>query len=111
MKQIFQYLDSGKLEVVDVPSPTAKAGQLLIQTCRTLISAGTERMVVQFGRSNLLDKARTGALKLNSSLLDLILNSCDLMNQLVGMLDGADPPARFTLDQLIRRINAAVSGA
>lgn len=58
MKQILQNLRTGDTELVDVPSPGAGAGQLLIRTTRSLISAGTERMLVEFGRGSLVDKAR-----------------------------------------------------
>ena len=58
MKQILQSLRSGTTEVATLPRPGARRGQLLIHTTRTLISAGTERMLVKFGQANLLDKAR-----------------------------------------------------
>ncbi len=45
-------------EVAEVPAPRAGRGQLLIRTTRTLISAGTERMMVDFGNAGLIDKAR-----------------------------------------------------
>jgi predicted dehydrogenase/threonine dehydrogenase-like Zn-dependent dehydrogenase len=58
VKQILQSLKSGVTEVADVPAPRASRGQVLIRSTRTLISAGTERMLVGFGKANLLDKAR-----------------------------------------------------
>jgi predicted dehydrogenase/threonine dehydrogenase-like Zn-dependent dehydrogenase len=58
MKQILQNLKNGATEVADVPCPRAGSGQLLIRTTRTLVSAGTERMLVDFGRASLIDKAR-----------------------------------------------------
>jgi len=58
VKQILQSLKTGATEVADVPPPSVRPGHLLINTSRTLISAGTERMLVQFGQGNLLDKAR-----------------------------------------------------
>lgn len=42
----------------EVPVPQVKAGGVLIQTTRTLVSLGTERMLVEFGKANLIDKAR-----------------------------------------------------
>src|SRR5690554_467571 len=44
--------------VTEAPSPSNKANHLLINTTVSLISAGTERMLVDFGRANLIDKAR-----------------------------------------------------
>lgn len=58
MKQILQNLGSGKLEIADVPCPEPQPGELLIRTSASLISAGTERMLVEFGKANLLNKAR-----------------------------------------------------
>lgn len=59
MKQILQSLITGKTEVADVPSPSAGPGQVLIGTTRSLVSAGTERMLVEFGKGNLIQKARS----------------------------------------------------
>lgn len=58
MKQILQSLKTGATEVADVPAPGVKRGQLLIQTTQTLVSAGTERMLVEFGKANWIEKAR-----------------------------------------------------
>jgi predicted dehydrogenase/threonine dehydrogenase-like Zn-dependent dehydrogenase len=58
VKQILQNLGTGVTEIADVPCPSPAAGQLLLRTSRTLISAGTERMLVDFGKANALDKAR-----------------------------------------------------
>ena len=58
MKQILQNLRDGRTEVVDVPVPRPSSGTLLIDTCRSLVSAGTERMLVEFGRAGWIDKAR-----------------------------------------------------
>ena len=58
MKQVLQNLKDGRTEVADVPCPRAGRGQLLIRTTRTLVSAGTERMLVDFGKAGLIDKAR-----------------------------------------------------
>lgn len=40
-----------------MPCPTAGSGQLLIRSSRTLVSAGTERMLVDFGKAGLIGKA------------------------------------------------------
>ncbi|HUW84395.1 MAG TPA: bi-domain-containing oxidoreductase [Phycisphaerae bacterium] len=59
MKQVLQHLRTGQLELADVPCPVVRPGHLLIRTTRSLISAGTERMLVDFSRANLLAKARS----------------------------------------------------
>ena len=58
MKQILQSLKTGATEVAEVPCPLVQRGQLLVRTSRSLVSAGTERMLVDFGKANWLDKAR-----------------------------------------------------
>ncbi len=58
MKQILQSLKDGRIELADVPCPSLGRGSLLIRTSRSLISAGTERMLVDFGKANLVAKAR-----------------------------------------------------
>ena len=58
VKQILQSLKTGVTELVEVPAPRVRPGQVLVQTSRTLLSAGTERMLVAFGKANWLDKAR-----------------------------------------------------
>jgi predicted dehydrogenase/threonine dehydrogenase-like Zn-dependent dehydrogenase len=58
MKQILQSLASGETNLADIPSPKVREGHLLIRTTRSLVSIGTERMLVEFGKANLLDKAR-----------------------------------------------------
>ncbi|MGX1308054.1 putative dehydrogenase/threonine dehydrogenase-like Zn-dependent dehydrogenase [Amorphus suaedae] len=58
MKQVLQSLRDGRTEVADVPVPLASPGHVLIRTERSLVSAGTERMLVEFGKGNLIEKAR-----------------------------------------------------
>lgn len=58
MKQILQNLSDGTTRLADVPCPRVGAGALRIETRQTLVSAGTERMLVDFGKANLIDKAR-----------------------------------------------------
>ncbi len=57
MKQLVQSLKTGKVELMDVAVPAVGRSQVLIQTTKTLVSAGTERMLVEFGKANLLQKA------------------------------------------------------
>ena len=58
MKQILQGAGSGETEVADVPAPGRRAGHILVRTRASLISTGTERMVVDFTKKSLLEKAR-----------------------------------------------------
>lgn len=58
MRQVIQNFRSGATEVVDAPAPGPKAGHVVVQNHASLVSAGTERMLVEFGRAGLIDKAR-----------------------------------------------------
>ncbi len=58
MKQILQNLNSGHTTIEEIPCPKVSTRQLLIRTSKTLVSAGTERMLVDFGKANLIEKAR-----------------------------------------------------
>ncbi len=68
MKQILQNLSTGSSDTAEVPRPRCKAGHLLVQSTNSLISAGTERMLVDFGRSSYLEKARQQPEKVNMVL-------------------------------------------
>ncbi len=58
MKQIIQNLKTGDTILEEVPAPGSRPGHVLIQTSCSLVSLGTERMLVEFGKANLIDKAR-----------------------------------------------------
>lgn len=58
MKQVLQNLSTGETQLTELPCPSINPGEVLIRTTKSLISPGTERMLVDFSKSNLLDKAR-----------------------------------------------------
>lgn len=58
MKQIIQDLKNGETILEEVPVPMIKSGHVLIKTSKTLVSLGTERMLVEFGKANFIQKAR-----------------------------------------------------
>ncbi len=59
MKQLLQNMKNGKTVVEDVPIPTPRTGMALVKTAASLVSAGTERMVVEFAEKSLVGKARS----------------------------------------------------
>lgn len=59
MKQLLQNLKNGKTSIEEVPVPTPRAGQALVRVAASLVSAGTERMVVEFAEKSLVGKARS----------------------------------------------------
>jgi predicted dehydrogenase/threonine dehydrogenase-like Zn-dependent dehydrogenase len=58
VKQLLQNLKTGVLDLPEVPCPGQVAGEVLARTRVTLISAGTERMLLEFGKANWVGKAR-----------------------------------------------------
>ena len=58
MKQILQDMSKGATYIAEAPSPMISRESILIASSVSLISAGTERMLVSFGKASMLDKAR-----------------------------------------------------
>ena len=58
MKQIIQSLKTGSTKVAEIPVPSTSSRTLLIRTSKTLISTGTERMLVEFGKAGWIKKAQ-----------------------------------------------------
>ena len=58
MKQIIQSFKTGKTTLEMLPAPVVKDGHVLIKTSRSLVSLGTEKMLVEFGKASIIEKAR-----------------------------------------------------
>jgi predicted dehydrogenase len=58
LKQMFQSARTGVSTVEEVPAPAITTGKVLVQNAASLVSAGTERMVVEFAEKNMLQKAK-----------------------------------------------------
>ena len=58
LKQLIQSFKTGDTVLEDIPAPGVRRGQILVKTTRSLVSLGTERMLVEFGKANLIQKAR-----------------------------------------------------
>ena len=59
MKQVVQNIRKGRTEIVEIPSPKPPPGAVLVRTAASVVSVGTERMVVEFAGRSLLGKARS----------------------------------------------------
>jgi predicted dehydrogenase len=59
MKQLLQNIRTGRAAIEEVPVPTPREGQALVRVAASLVSAGTERMVVEFAEKSLVGKARS----------------------------------------------------
>ncbi|MEV9528526.1 bi-domain-containing oxidoreductase [Aliarcobacter butzleri] len=58
MKQLIQSFKTGELGLFDVPSPVCEKNGALVQTTVSLVSAGTEKMLVDFAKKSMLAKAK-----------------------------------------------------
>lgn len=58
MQQVLLNKGTGATVLIDAPVPALRKGHVLIRTQSTLISAGTERMLIGFGRASMFDRAR-----------------------------------------------------
>lgn len=58
MKQLIQYFKSGELELLEAPVPKAGVNNLVIESETSLISVGTEKMLLNFGKASLIQKAK-----------------------------------------------------
>lgn len=110
MKQILQSLKTGATEVAELPVPATKRGQLLIATSQTLVSAGTERMLVEFGKAGYLEKARQQPDKVRM-VLDKIKTD-GLMPTLEAVFNKLDQPLPLGYCNIgrVSAIGAGVSG-
>ncbi len=58
MKQLFMDVKTGKPVIMDVPAPSCKKNGIVVETIYSLVSAGTERMLMDFGKKSLIGKAK-----------------------------------------------------
>ena len=56
MKQLLQSLNNGEISLEEIPVPSIGENEILIKTNKTLISPGTEKMLLKFGKSNIFEK-------------------------------------------------------
>lgn len=93
LKQVFQNLNSGAIQVSDTPVPLPGPQHILVQVQASVISAGTERSIVEFGRAgpvkkallqrdrmgSLIDKARTDGIR---TTVEAVRSRLDVPQQL-----------------------------
>ena len=90
MKQLLQNLKTGEAQVTEVPVPHPGEGTALVQTAASLVSAGTERMIVSFARQGLLGKAQS-----RPDLMRQVINKAQregLLTTLEAALNKLDQP-------------------
>jgi len=109
MKQLLQSLRTGETEIADVPCPAVKPEHLLVRTGWSLISPGTERMLLEFGRANLLQKARLQPERVRA-LVDKVRTDglATAMEAVAGRLDQPVAPGYCNVGTVIE-VGAGVS--
>ena len=58
MKQVVQDLRTGKVSIHELPVPSLKKNHVIIKSHSSLISVGTEKMLLSFGKAGWISKAR-----------------------------------------------------
>ncbi len=88
MKQVFQNISNGDTFLLDAPTPKLKSGHVLIASKYSLLSPGTEKMLVNFGKSNIFNKAKQQPDKvkevLNKISTDGVLPTLDAVRAKLG---------------------------
>ena len=108
MKQVLQDLNSGETYLEEVPVPVLRAGQVLIKTRSTLVSAGTERMLVEFGKGNLLQKAQQQPDKVRQVLEKV--NTDGLLPTLDAVRNKLDTPIKLGYCNVGEVVESRVDG-
>lgn len=110
MKQVLQDLGSGSTTLIEAPSPKVRAGCVLIDATASLISTGTERMLVEFGRAGLIAKARKQPDKVRQVLekvrTDGLMTTIDAVRSKLGQ----PIPLGYCHVGRVREIGAGVAG-
>ena len=57
MQKVFQNFKTGNIEIIEAPIPNVNDNDVLIHSSLSLISSGTEKMLIDFGKSNMISKA------------------------------------------------------
>ncbi len=104
-----QKLSDGQTSVVDVPAPAVRSGSVCIRTSRSLISAGTERMLVEFGQAGWLGKARQQPEKVRAVIAKV--RSSGLQETLAALRAKLAMPIPLGYCQVGTVISSALPGA
>jgi hypothetical protein len=68
MLHVLQSLRTGVTELADVPVPRPSATSIVVETRASVVSPGTERMLVEFGQAGWVEKARSQPEKIQQVL-------------------------------------------
>ena len=110
MKQILQDLSSGETLIVESPAPMLSDSSLKISSKVSLISSGTERMLVEFAKSSFVDKAKKQPEKVKMVLdkvaTDGLISTYDAVKSKLGQ----PIPLGYSNVGVVEEISKGVSG-
>ncbi len=110
MKQVLQDLRSGNTYLEDVPVPAPGRKNVLIETSNTLISAGTERMLVEFGKGNFIQKAKSQPEKVKQVLDKIKTDGLKPTVENVFARLGEPMPLGYCNSGFVRELGAETTG-
>jgi len=110
MKQLIQNYKSGEMSICETPPPQLRRGGVLVRTAYSLISAGTERGMVEMARRNLIGKAMARP-DLVRKVLDKSRTEGLLSAYRKAMLNlSTDTPLGYSSSGIVVEVGAEVQG-
>jgi predicted dehydrogenase len=110
VRQAAQHPRSGEIVVVDTPAPALKPGWVLVANRFSLLSAGTERTKLDFGKKSLLGKARSRPDLVRTTLervrVDGVRSTLALARDRLDAL----APLGYSCAGVVLRVGSAVEG-
>ena len=110
MKQAFQSLKNGAIELVELPAPRVDSNSLLIKTELSLISSGTEKMLIDFGKSNLIEKALNNRDRVRDVLQKVKTEGVSSVYQKISSKLEEPIPIGYCNVGIVKEIGSEVSG-
>ena len=110
MRQVIQNMKSGLTEIIHAPTPIVGEQSLLVFSKCSLISPGTERMLVGFGKASYLNKARQQPDKLRS-VLDKVVSD-GIVSTLEAVQSKLNQPIQMGYSNvgIVKDLGASVQG-
>ncbi|MGE0553597.1 MAG: zinc-binding alcohol dehydrogenase, partial [Gemmatimonadales bacterium] len=110
MRQVLQWLDTGKVELREIPVPEIGPRQLLVESRASLVSAGTERMLVEFGRAGLWGKVKSQPERVRQVVDKIRTDGLGPTLDAVRSKLGEPIPLGYCNAGVVRRVGAEVPG-
>ena len=108
MKALLQNFKTGEMTIENVPSPALKKEGVLVKNISSLVSAGTEKAIIELAKMNLLEKAiaRPDLVKkvLEKSGQDGLLATASIVKNLIS----APLPLGYSSSGIIYKVGSQV---